>query len=236
MKVYFEDGELSHWTQTILKPDLAVYASLGVSLNLNVLDWQFKQDPNATVYTNSIFAFNNRYAWNNELKVPEIYIRAGKNNEFTRIDKLTNRVLKEGHNLAKMYISGEFDTDINVGRNEVTDEIRKEVHNYLDCEILEDELLDDKCYAFYYKCMKAGLHSADADRYASLNTLLNYDIGIDNAMTIDKWMYNHHTDIFELKATDNEDKMFLALAVAELGLDIDFGGWITEDYTEYSYF
>jgi hypothetical protein len=109
MKIYFEDGELQHYTQIPFEVDLAVQSNLGVSQNLYMLDWFLEHQPDATVYTNSILAFNNRYVWNKELRVPEIYIRAGENMEFTRIDKLTNRKLRAGHDLAKMYISGEFD-------------------------------------------------------------------------------------------------------------------------------
>lgn len=109
MKIYFEDGELRHHTQIPFEVDLVVQANLGVSQNIYILDQFAEHQPDATVYTNSIFAFSNRYAWNEELKVPEIYIRAGEHMEFTRIDKLTTRELREGHNLAKMYVSGEFE-------------------------------------------------------------------------------------------------------------------------------
>lgn len=109
MKIYFEDGELRHYTQIIFEPDLVIQANLGVSQNIDMLDWYIKHKPDIIVYTNSILALNNKYAWNKELKLPEIYIRAGKHMVFTRIDKLTNRELKQGHNLAKMYIAGEFD-------------------------------------------------------------------------------------------------------------------------------
>lgn len=109
MKIYFEDGELRHYTQIPFNVDLAIQANLGVNQNLDMLEWYLANKPNITVYTNSIFAFDNRYAWNEELNAPEIYIRAGERMEFTRIDKLTNRELRQGHNLAKMYVSGEFD-------------------------------------------------------------------------------------------------------------------------------
>ena len=114
----------------------------------------------------------------------------------------------------------------------ITDEIRENVLNYLECD---DGNYPDEFYAFYYRCMKEGMHCADADRYAILNTLFNYDIGMDNARAIDGWMYEHDQEIYELNA-DKVSKVTLAVAVAELGLDIDFSGWIKEDYTDYTFF
>lgn len=115
----------------------------------------------------------------------------------------------------------------------ITDEIREDVINYLECESGD---YPDEFYAFYYRCMMADMHYADADRYAILNTLLNYDIGMDNAKAIDSWMYEHDEEIYELKATRMEDKALVALAVAELGLNLDFSGWIKENYAEYKFF
>lgn len=109
MKIYFEDGYLeTDLSFLMVEVDSIVDVTSGVSFNINTLDNLIRRNSDCVVYTNSIFAFNNTYAWNKELKVPEIYIRAGKNMIFTRIDKLTNRELREGHNLAKLYVNGEF--------------------------------------------------------------------------------------------------------------------------------
>ena len=109
MRIYFEDGLLIEPGNLPEKVQYVVHAEHGVNNNIVSLDAIQTKNSNAVVYTNSIFAFNNRYAWNEELKLPEIYIRAGTENNFVRIDELTYRELKEGHNLAKMYVSGEFD-------------------------------------------------------------------------------------------------------------------------------
>lgn len=109
MKIYFEDGELLHFSLLPVMPKYEVYANEGVTDNIELLDLIAEKDAEAIIYTNSIFAFNNMYAWNEELRVPEIYIRAGEDMVFTRIDKLTNRELRQGHNLARMYVAGEFD-------------------------------------------------------------------------------------------------------------------------------
>lgn len=109
MKIYFEDGDLVNSLLLPVPIDYKVDANRGVTANIMRLDLLNEKQPGATVYTNSIFAFNNMYAWNEELGVPEIYIRAGEHMVFTRIDKLTNRELRQGHNLAKMYVAGEFE-------------------------------------------------------------------------------------------------------------------------------
>lgn len=113
----------------------------------------------------------------------------------------------------------------------ITDEIRDEVSDYLE---IDYHIADDEC-AFYYRCMMADMHFADADRYAILNTLFDYDIGMENARAIDGWMYAHDDEVYEL-GIDEGSKKKLALAVAELGLNIDFSKWITEDYTTYKFF
>jgi hypothetical protein len=109
MKIYFEDGELMHYSVLPIMPKYEVHADKGVTDNIELLDLILEKDPDAVVYTNSIFAFNNMYAWNEELKAPEIFIRAGESGQWVRIDKLTNRELRRAHNLANMYVAGEFE-------------------------------------------------------------------------------------------------------------------------------
>lgn len=108
MKIFFEDGILRDSSQLPFTCYVVVNASCGVSRNIAVLDELACSEPDAIVYTNSIFAFSNVYAWNDESNVPEIYIRSGENTEFTRIDKLTEKELRYAHNLAKMYVAGSF--------------------------------------------------------------------------------------------------------------------------------
>lgn len=107
MKIYFEDNWLVPWTQMPVT-DAVLNAGAGISLNTRSFEDLLKHHPDATVYTNSFVALDNKYCWNAELGVPELYIRERPNGEFIRVDQLTNRELREGHNLLKMYCSGEF--------------------------------------------------------------------------------------------------------------------------------
>ena len=107
MKIYFEDGVLRSISDVDDNIDIMLDAKYGYSYCDCTL-YKLKQDGyHYTVYTNAITALRNEFAWNNELKVPEIYIR-NKDGIFTRIDKLTNRELREAHNIMRMYIAGEF--------------------------------------------------------------------------------------------------------------------------------
>lgn len=108
MKIYFEDGLLVNSKRLTIKPDFMIDATIGVSECTNILDNIYFNKKDSIIYTNSIIAFSNRYAWNSKLGKPEIYIRDNLNGSFTNICELTNRELRQGHNLAKMYIAGEF--------------------------------------------------------------------------------------------------------------------------------
>lgn len=105
MKIYFEDGEL-YSKNVNIEYHYIVDARRGYSNNMVLLDFINTYDNEASIYTNSLVALNNDYAWNRELKVPEIYLR--KDGKWVRIDKLTEKQLREAHNIMKMYMSGMF--------------------------------------------------------------------------------------------------------------------------------
>lgn len=109
MKIYFEDGELRSPFQLPFSDYYKVDASRGYSENEQKLESIRAEDYNATVYTNQIAALQTKYCWNEELKVPELYIRAGEHMIFTRIDECTDKELRYAHNLMRMYMSGTFE-------------------------------------------------------------------------------------------------------------------------------
>lgn len=118
MKIYFEDGELDciedlpNYEIIYIKVD----AAKGFSHCKNILD-KFKENEQIfnfpiAVYTNSLLALNNDYAWDDKFDVPEIYIRRNNSGNFIRIDKLTKKALRKAHNIMKMYIAGAFRNEV----------------------------------------------------------------------------------------------------------------------------
>lgn len=107
MKIYFEDGQLQEDTPTKGFIE-TVDARYGYLANRKKLDMLLLATPKCTVYTNSIVALSSIYCWNESLSVPELYIRAGKEQVFTRVDFLTERELRMGHNLMRIYTANGF--------------------------------------------------------------------------------------------------------------------------------
>lgn len=107
MKIYFEDG---HLVLGRYAPDFnfVVDAEHGYSNNKKYLDFLQNTVPDCSVYTNSLVALDNRYCWNDALRVPGLYLRAGEENEFKRVDELTDKELREGHNLLALFCNGGF--------------------------------------------------------------------------------------------------------------------------------
>ena len=108
MKIFFEDDELRDSIKLPFELNFKIDAAYGYSSNCELLDAIKEHNPKAVIYTNSLVALSNEYAWNDELKVPELYIRAGEYMHFVRVDELTTRELREGHNLMAMYMSNAF--------------------------------------------------------------------------------------------------------------------------------
>lgn len=110
MKIYFEDGELMKCVQVELGAIHRVDGKYGFLQNQQTLDTynEYYRDQPVSIYTNSLVALSNEYCWNDELKVPELYIRPGVGREFVRVDKLTIKILRQAHNLRRLYMMNAF--------------------------------------------------------------------------------------------------------------------------------
>ena len=109
MKIYFEDGSLDNQTK---RPNntAIIDASAGYSKNIDSIEVLITINSKLDVWTNSIAILNNDYCWNDELQIPELYLRDPNTNEFVRVDCLTDKEIHKCHNLMAMYINNAFKT------------------------------------------------------------------------------------------------------------------------------
>jgi len=107
MKVYFEDGILTHDTA----PSRAFWvdATKGASYCFNQAQYlQQSFVGNVSIYTNDLIILLNadKFAWNGDTF--EIYLR-NKRGEWKLLKDLTNRELRQGHNIYRLWFAGEFE-------------------------------------------------------------------------------------------------------------------------------
>ena len=81
---------------------------------------------------------------------------------------------------------------------------------------------------------------SDIDRHAWLNTLFGYDISYYNAMLIDHWLWSSEIEpgvYRDMETLDMgvKDKPILEQCVKELGLNLTFDKWATEEPDVYRY-
>ena len=111
MIIYFEDGSLTDGPVYSVtgKELIKIEAGKGVNANINqLIAIEKERDFDTRVYTNSIVALWSRWCWDEENKIPQLYIR-NANDGWENVTHFTTRELRQGHNLAKLYLSGEFD-------------------------------------------------------------------------------------------------------------------------------
>lgn len=114
----------------------------------------------------------------------------------------------------------------------------------IDNEILDEDFIKEhnKASEFYIKHLMEGWNVCDIDRMAHLNTLFGYDIGVYNWSEIDSELWGNEkywddngcgVEILEL---NYKDKDFLQNVCKEIGLDLSFDKWRTEDFNCYEYY
>ena len=122
---------------------------------------------------------------------------------------------------------------------------RQEVINILiGNEIFDEETINEhnKASEFYIKHLMEGWDICDIDRMAHLNTLFGYDIGVDNWSKIDSelWCNKKYQDEtgcgVEIMELTYKDKEFIRNVCKEIGLDLSFDKWKTEDFKCYEYY
>lgn len=100
----------------------------------------------------------------------------------------------------------------------------------------------EKASEFYIKYLMEGWSIYDIDRMAHLNTLFGYDIGVYNWSEIDSelWGNEKYQDEtgcgVEIMELSYKDKEFIRNVCKEIGLDLSFDKWKTEDFNCYEYY
>lgn len=111
MKIYFEDGPLLSKGYADVDYDYLIDAKNGYTFCEDKFERVKFFHPDKVVYTNSLVGLTSQYAWNESLGVHEIYMRGEDTYQFTRIDELTPRKLRQGHNIMRLFIAGEFHSE-----------------------------------------------------------------------------------------------------------------------------
>lgn len=123
----------------------------------------------------------------------------------------------------------------------VTDEVKMDVVNYLGVDGYEEadfymNQVEDGLFRFYYYCMKNDIDLCDADRYANLNTVIGYDVGINNFREIDGYLWcEKDYDLMDLTVSEWSKQIVMEAVVAN-NLDVDFSKWRTEEPKAYIYY
>ena len=85
----------------------------GYKVNIDIIEDLRIHYPDINIVTNLPYLLSNEFAWNTKENKSEIYLWSVIDNQegFRNISDLTTREIREGHNIEKMYRSGEFDHD-----------------------------------------------------------------------------------------------------------------------------
>ena len=113
MKILFYDGDIRWWSRPTGFPNYnRMNASWGYTDNIKTLDLYLeKLGEDTVILTNSLVALDHKYGWNKKENHTDIYFYVESKHDFVRCDELTDREIREGHNIMKMFMNGAFDLE-----------------------------------------------------------------------------------------------------------------------------
>ena len=113
MKILFYDGNIRWWTRTSSFSNYnKLCASWGYTANIKELNtYREKFGEDTVILTNSLVALDHKYGWNKKENHTDIYFYVKSKRDFVRCDELTDREIREGHNIMKMFMNGVFDLE-----------------------------------------------------------------------------------------------------------------------------
>lgn len=138
MKILFYDGDIRQWcrpatirhhhtidaahgpSDNIEQCDciLLIDAAHGPSDNAKQLEWACLNYCDCILLTNSLVTLDHKYGWNNEENHTDIYFYVESKHDFVRCDELTEREVRRGHNIMKMFMNGAFDLEQNDAKSD----------------------------------------------------------------------------------------------------------------------
>ena len=79
----------------------------GVEANVTLMEKLWKDSARWNVLTNQIVLLDHKYCWDNAFAVPErAYIFEPMQEKFYHIQELTDKEIRECHNIMRMYLNG----------------------------------------------------------------------------------------------------------------------------------
>lgn len=79
----------------------------GVEANVTLMEKLWKDSARWNVLTNQIVLLDNKYCWDETFAVPErAYIFEPMQEKFYHIQELTDKEIRECHNIMRMYLNG----------------------------------------------------------------------------------------------------------------------------------
>lgn len=115
MKILFYDGDIRWWAcPSIFSNYNRLGASWGYTDNIKALElYREKLGEDSTILTNSLVALDHKYGWNEKENHTDIYFYVESKHDFVRCDELTEKEIRKGHNILKMFMNGVFDLEKN---------------------------------------------------------------------------------------------------------------------------
>jgi hypothetical protein len=106
--MFFYDGKLTDIAESEMESEDLIDAGDGYTSNMKRLGEILRDGDPHMVITNQIELLNNTWLWDTKTHTSKLCLKDERDGHWKPIGRFTKRDLKNGNNLAKMYMNGEF--------------------------------------------------------------------------------------------------------------------------------